>query len=79
MADTNTPESSASREAMNTVPLDDVSELGSFDSPDPFQALLDTFVTVDGDALADVLAGIRTELHQTNKILYKISTQLDSR
>jgi len=53
---------------------DDVSEeLGSeVDSeyPDDISHLIDCMVTTQGEAIADVMAGIRDSLDKLNKILY---------
>lgn len=39
-----------------------------------FRVIADALVTNDGEAIADVLNGIREALEKTNRILYKMAT-----
>lgn len=55
------------------------SDLDSYDQPDPLQMLMDVLVTENNETLVDVLSGIKDELHQTNKILFRISNLMGAK
>lgn len=48
---------------------EDASVVGS-EYPDDMRMLADTLITAHGEAIADVMAGIRDSLEKLNKILY---------
>lgn len=63
------PELTASDQDGSPMSYEDASVVGS-EYPDDIRMLADTLVTAHGEAIADVMAGIRDSLDKLNKILY---------